>query len=891
MLKKLLQILLTITCCTFATMVAAADHSIHIEWGYTPPSEPAVTGYRLYKEGTFTCETQNPLATSMDCSVSLEQDTTNFTLTALFDDGSESPHSASFPFTAADETTPPDETPEPETSGSHAFTFTWETTTATDTFSEHRVYLNDNFLCASSQPTATSLTCNADLINGLMTFSMTTVDTNGLESAPSNILTFDPTEYPTLFNPKQVAFSWEYPAATDLAGFKIYHNSSTLCETTNPEDRSLTCTANFTSSTNTFAIAAVDINGTETTLSNTLTYTEDSTPATTQLLAAITANATEGTAPLTVALDGSSSTGDITSYAWSFGDGDTADVNNTSHTFTLPGTYTTKLTITDNNGNTSSDTATITVTEAVIVNTPPIAAITPSATAGEAPLTITFDGSSSSDSDGTISSYTWNFGDGSSITGKQVSHTFTDAGTFTANLLVTDNQGLTSTTSIPIIATAPVQETNQPPVAAISITASTGKAPLTVSFSASGSTDTDGTIASYTWNFGDGSSASGISTTHTYTTEADYIATLQVMDDKGMTATASTTITVDPAEEDAPFAIEIGEVAVNSNWKRVELEKSFTDPIIIAGPPTFNGSDPGVIRLRNIDTTGFEIKFAEWDYLDGNHADETVSYLAIEKGHHHVDDNIIEAGTFTGTTSFKANSFQEVFNEVPVVMTTVATENETETISGRIRKISASGFDYYFREQELNTNKHVDETINYIAWQPGSGTIDSIIFEAGQTADAVTHAWYDITYQTTAEQIPFLFGDMQTTDGGDTSTVRIQNSTETGLQVKVEEEQSKNDEVSHTKEVIGYLVLTSKEQPGSITKLVTFNWDFPSELEDTISSFRMHVNGEAVCEESDVASRFISCEIQEADTYTFQMTAVTILGEETNLSNQLQLTQ
>ena len=889
--KKLFPTLLTFACCIIASMAAAAEHSIHIEWGYTPPSEPAVTGYRLYKEGVPACETQNPFATSMDCSVSLTQDTTNFTLTALFSDGSESPHSASFPFTVAEETTPPEETPEPEpeTSGSHAFTFTWDNSTTTDTISEHRVYLNDDFLCASNQPEATNLTCNTDVINGVMTFAMTTVDNNGLESTPSNILIFDPTEYPNLFNPKQVAFTWEYPDTTDLTGFKIYHNNSVLCETTTPEKRTLTCTANFTSSTNTFAITAVDVNSTETTISNTLTYTEDSAPVITQIQAAITVNTTQGTAPLTVAFDASSSTGDINSYSWSFGDGATADANNINHTFTLPGTYTAKLTITDSDGSTSSDTATITVTEAVVANTPPIASITPSATTGEAPLTVTFDGSGSSDSDGTISTYTWNFGDGSSMTGKQVSHTFTDAGTFTASLQVTDDKGMTSTTSIPIIATAPVQETNQPPTAAISITASTGKAPLTVSFSASGSTDSDGTIASYTWNFGDGTSASGVSTTHTYTTEAYYIATLQVTDNKGMAGTASTTITVDPAEEDAPFAIEIGEVIVNSTWKRVELEKSFTDPIIIAGPPTFNDAEPGVIRLRNIDQTGFEIKFAEWDYLDGNHADETVSYLAVEKGRHNLDGSIIEAGTLTGTTTFQTTSFQEAFDDTPVVLTTIASMNEPETISGRLRKISPSGFDYYFREQEVNVNAHTNETVNYLAWQQGNGLIDSISFEAAMTEDAITHDWKDINYQNTTEQLPFLFADIQTTGGKDTSATRIQNSSALGFQINVEEEQSKDSEVSHTTEVIGYLALTANDKSEDNLQFITFTWEFDPAQENTISGFRIYNNTQLVCETTDTSARQISCEISLQNTINnFAIAAVKVSGTETSPSNEIQ---
>lgn len=76
----------------------AIDKSIHVEWGYTPPSAPAVTGFKLYQEGTFVCEIKDPTASTMDCIVSLLKEVTNFTLTASFSDNTESPHSAPFPF-------------------------------------------------------------------------------------------------------------------------------------------------------------------------------------------------------------------------------------------------------------------------------------------------------------------------------------------------------------------------------------------------------------------------------------------------------------------------------------------------------------------------------------------------------------------------------------------------------------------------------------------------------------------------------------------------------------------------------------------------------------------------------------------------------------------------
>ena len=81
-----------------ACATVAGAQSIHIEWGYTPPSEPEVSGFKLYQEGVFVCETDVLSTTSMDCEVTLSAATTTFTLTAAFVDGTESPHSAPFAF-------------------------------------------------------------------------------------------------------------------------------------------------------------------------------------------------------------------------------------------------------------------------------------------------------------------------------------------------------------------------------------------------------------------------------------------------------------------------------------------------------------------------------------------------------------------------------------------------------------------------------------------------------------------------------------------------------------------------------------------------------------------------------------------------------------------------
>ena len=101
-----IRLLFALLCSLPFSALAATTQSIHVEWGYTPPSEPAVTGYKLYQEGVFVCETDAPTATAMDCTVTLTTATTNFTLTATFSDGTESPHSAPFAFTLTDNPAP-----------------------------------------------------------------------------------------------------------------------------------------------------------------------------------------------------------------------------------------------------------------------------------------------------------------------------------------------------------------------------------------------------------------------------------------------------------------------------------------------------------------------------------------------------------------------------------------------------------------------------------------------------------------------------------------------------------------------------------------------------------------------------------------------------------------
>lgn len=82
----------------FPALAMATPRSIHVEWGYTPPSEPAVTGYRLYQEGVAVHDWLGADVRVGDATVDLTETTTIFSMTATFADGTESPHSAPFAF-------------------------------------------------------------------------------------------------------------------------------------------------------------------------------------------------------------------------------------------------------------------------------------------------------------------------------------------------------------------------------------------------------------------------------------------------------------------------------------------------------------------------------------------------------------------------------------------------------------------------------------------------------------------------------------------------------------------------------------------------------------------------------------------------------------------------
>ncbi|AUZ88736.1 cell surface protein [Arthrobacter agilis] len=160
-------------------------------------------------------------------------------------------------------------------------------------------------------------------------------------------------------------------------------------------------------------------------------------------------------------------------------------------------------------------------------------------------LNVVLDGGGSTDPDGTITGWTWSFGDGTTAEGARVQHAYPKAGAYEVSLTVTDNRGGKATTTRTVSASAP----NALPVADVQAT----QAGLSVGFDASGSTDADGSIASYSWDFGDGATAEGAAATHLFGRDGTYPVTLVVVDDRGGRTSLERQVEVSNAVPTATF--------------------------------------------------------------------------------------------------------------------------------------------------------------------------------------------------------------------------------------------------------------------------------------------------------------------------------------------------
>lgn len=263
------------------------------------------------------------------------------------------------------------------------------------------------------------------------------------------------------------------------------------------------------------------------------------------VLADFTATPTTGAIPLAVQFT-DISVGTPTAWQWDFDNDGTVDSTeqSPSFTYTASGTFTVKLTASNDTGSDE-----VTKSDLVVAVGPPTTDFSATPTSGPASLAVQFTDTSTENP----TSWLWDFGDSNSSTQQNPLHTYTTTGTYTVTLTTTNTAGSTTTTKANFI------EVFTPVVAAFTSSVSSGTVPFAVTF-----TNASTGASSYSWDFGDGGSSTETSPTNTFNSSGSFTVTLTATGDGGVD-TATDTITANGVVA-ASFTITISAATVTSGY-------------------------------------------------------------------------------------------------------------------------------------------------------------------------------------------------------------------------------------------------------------------------------------------------------------------------------------
>ncbi|MDF1824049.1 MAG: DUF1800 family protein [Verrucomicrobiales bacterium] len=268
----------------------------------------------------------------------------------------------------------------------------------------------------------------------------------------------------------------------------------------------------------------------------------------------------------------------------------------------------------------------------------------------------------------------------------------------------------------------------------------------------------------------------------------------------------------------------------SAQWHNVAFDETYaTPPVVVMGPLTTAGGNPSTVRVRNVTTSGFEWQIDEYDYLDGSHTAETVSYFVLEEGVHDIGGLIFEAGRTNVSSGFKTVSLAGSHVVAPVVLSQVETAvnmldaTDTKALITRARNVSTTSFQVQLQDEELATTAILNESVGYIAATPGQGYLNGRPFEILLTGDVVTGGNTTVNFGGLLRN-PGILGNQQTRDGGDVARLRYRSATDTSAVIWLEEELSKDDEIGHTSENVGLMIVgDAYGEADSKLQLLTIN--------------------------------------------------------------------
>jgi uncharacterized protein (DUF1800 family) len=267
----------------------------------------------------------------------------------------------------------------------------------------------------------------------------------------------------------------------------------------------------------------------------------------------------------------------------------------------------------------------------------------------------------------------------------------------------------------------------------------------------------------------------------------------------------------------APANFQSGSVSItqtnSTTWTTVNFTRTFaTAPVVVMGPATKANGDPLVMRVRNVTATSFQYQVDEWDYLTGDHAAETVHYLALSEGTHVFGTQRWQVGRVAAVNRTASSVTLTGFTAAPVVLAQVESTantiaaNNPRALKTRIASVTSTSFQVNLETQESYTTAISNESIGYMAVSAGTGYLDGKVLSAVTTSAATTDAFGTITFPASRTN-PIFIAQAQTKNDTNPGELRMQSLSATSVQVQFQEETSSSADVTHTAEAVGYVVL------------------------------------------------------------------------------------
>ncbi|MEL6441279.1 MAG: right-handed parallel beta-helix repeat-containing protein [Cyanobacteria bacterium J06621_8] len=256
---------------------------------------------------------------------------------------------------------------------------------------------------------------------------------------------------------------------------------------------------------------------------------------------------------------------------------------------------------------------------------------------------------------------------------------------------------------------------------------------------------------------------------------------------------------------------------INHNSQTIFFDNKYSDPVIFAQPLSYNGNQAAIVRIEDIQSDRFTASIQETSNLDGKHINESFSYLVLEKGTWQLEnDTLLEVGTvdtnLLSSDGWENIDFTHDFTENPLVFSQVQTDNDPDFVRTRQRNTNTSGFEITMQEEEArNHTAHLTESVGWLAISAGSGNWSNNSYLAGQTGNSVSHNWHTIDFEDNLTQSPVLLASIATYNGADPAGLRSSNLSSNQVDIKIEEDTSKDTEVSHNKEAVNFFAITGND--------------------------------------------------------------------------------